>query len=465
MLKFVKLKDKDIKNILKYTHHSKEMLCDYSAGVMFMWKEYFKYEYAIYNDMLILKVGDKNSPTFFPPVGNGDFCGAVKQIENYCLENEFIVKYSFLSKNTADKLSEIYKNYEFEVGFNRDYSDYLYNYQDIKNFTGKRYSGQRNHINSFKRLYPNYQYKNIEKKDTKRLIEFLSLYKKQHPNMKGVEKKEFEYTIKLAKNLSAAPFNGGYLEVDGKIVAISIGEYLGDMLIIHIEKGLKEYKGVYPTMFNEFVKKAEKQGVEFINREDDAGDLGLRTSKTQYHPCGMGNKHYFKLKPAMPNIKKPTLKGNLITLSPIKKSDSKEYFKLYTATKNNRYWNYDYKKFITDVNADTFYKLQLNDYKKRQNMCLAIKEKGKDKLIGEVVLYKFDYDNSVEVGIRLNKQYQNKGYGKEGIKLITDFVKNKLGLKVKARCFKENIPSYNMFVKSGFKVSLSDNKFYYFEEK
>lgn len=465
MLEFTKLKAKDIKNILKYTGHSKEMLCDYSAGVMFMWMEHFKYEYAIYNDMLILKVGDKESPTFFPPIGKGDFIGAVKQIEEYAVENEFLINYAFLSENTANKLAEIYKDYKFDIGFNRDYSDYLYNYQDIKNFTGKKYSGQRNHINSFKRLYPNYKYKTIEKKDIKRLIEFLKLYKKQHLNMKGVEKKEYEYTIKLIKNLNVASFVGGQLEVDGKIVATSVGEYLGNMLIIHIEKGLKEYKGVYPTMFNEFVKHVEKEGVDFINREDDAGDLGLRTSKTQYGPCRMGNKCYFRLKSAMGDIKKPTLKGDLITLSPIKKSDSEDYFRLYTAVKNNRYWNYDYKKYNKNPEIDYFYKLQLKDYKKRLNTCLAIKQKGKDKLIGEVILYKFGYDNTVEVGLRLLKKYQGKGYGKEILKLITNFVKNKLGLSIKARCFKENIPSYNLFVNSGYKIVSSDEKFYYFEEE
>lgn len=465
MLKFTKLREKDIKNILKYTKHSKEMLCDYSAGVMFMWMEYFQYEYAIFKDMLILKVGDKNSPTFFPPIGKGDFFGAVKQIEEYCVENEFLVKYSFLSKNTADKLGEIYKEYKFDSGFNRNYSDYLYNYQDIKCFTGKKYSGQRNHINSFKRLYPNYKYKSIEKKDVVRLVEFLKLYKKQHLNMKGVEKKEYEYTIKLTKNLNVSSFVGGYLEVDGKIVAMSVGEYLGNMLIIHIEKALKEYKGVYPTMFNEFVKHVEKEGVDFINREDDSGDLGLRTSKTQYGPCAMCDKYYFNLNSSMGDIKKPTIKGKKVTLSPIKRVDSKEYFNLYTAVKNNKYWNYDYKKYNKTPTIDYFYKLQLKDYKNRYNMCLAIRERFKDKLIGEVILYKFGYDNTVEVGIRLMKKHQGKGYGKESLKLITAFVNEKLGLKVKARCFKENVSSYNTFIKSGYEVVFEDEKFYYFNKK
>ena len=75
------------------------------------------------------------------------------------------------------------------------------------------------------------------------------------------------------------------LTVGGKIAAISIGEVIGDTLIIHIEKALKKYDGIYPAMYQGFVKLISSKvskNLEYVNREDDSGDEGLRISKMQY---------------------------------------------------------------------------------------------------------------------------------------------------------------------------------------
>ncbi len=464
MLKFKSLPRKSVNKIMDYVRLNKEKTCDYSKGVIFMWHDYFRYEYAIHKDMLILKVGDKNAPTFFPPLGNGDFWEAVKEIENYCIENELRIRFAFLSKPTADVLLERYNGYAVTSGYNRDFSDYIYSYEDVKTFKGKKYNGQRNHINNFKKAYPNYQYKNITKKDIPLLVEFLKTYKKQHKKMRSIEKNEYLNTVKLVENYTPKDFVGGYLQVDSKIVAFSIGEYIGDTLIIHVEKALVEYKGVYPTMFNEFVKHSEKDGVIYVNREDDSGDLGLRTSKMQYRPILMADKYYVSLNSFMRDFKKPTLKGNKVNLSPIKKADALNYYKLNVAVKNNKMWGFDYKKYKQNPTKDYFYKLQSDDFKNKFNLCLAIRENGKSDLIGEVILYKFGLDGFVEVGIRLFKKYQNKGYSKESINLISEFALKELGLKLKARCYKQNLISKKLFIGSGFILTAENDKYFYFEK-
>ena len=464
MLTFKKLPKNSVNKIMDFVRQNNEKTCDYSQGVIFMWYDHFRYEYTIYNDMLILKVGDKSSPTFFPPLGNGDFWGAVSEIEKYCVENEYRIRFAFLAKETADAFCERYNGYAVKTGYNRNFSDYIYLFEDIKNFKGKRYNGQRNHINNFKKAYPDYQYKKITKKDIPRIVEFLKEYKTQHKKMKGIEKTEYLNTVKLVENYRPKDFVGGYLQVNGKIVAFSIGEFVKDTLIIHIEKGLTEYKGVYPTMFNEFARHNEKDGVVYINREDDSGDLGLRTSKMQYRPCCMQDKHFVMLNSFMCEFEKPTLKGQTVTLSPIKKADAKNYYKLNAAVKNNKMWGFDYKKFNKKPTEDYFYKTQKEDFKNKHNLCLAIREKGTTALIGEVVLYNFDFNGFVEVGIRLFEKAQGKGYAKESISLISNFVKQKLNLKLKAKCYKQNEKSRKLFESSGFKVVCENTKFYYFEK-
>ena len=124
---------------------------------------------------------------------------------------------------------------------------------------------------------------------------------------------------------------GGYIEHNGNVVAISIGEYVGDTLVIHVEKALLKYRGAYPLMFNEFVNHNFKENIKFINREDDSGDLGLRTSKTQYKPIKLENKNFVEVDSFMPKFNKPSLKGERVSLLPIKRKLKKESLNLQTS--------------------------------------------------------------------------------------------------------------------------------------
>ena len=80
--------------------------------------------------------------------------------------------------------------------------------------------------------------------------------------------------------------------MEGKIVAFSVGEIVGDTLFVHIEKALKEYEGSYQVMVREFAVHEATDEVTYINREEDIGDLGLRTSKLSYHPVRLLAKYF-----------------------------------------------------------------------------------------------------------------------------------------------------------------------------
>ena len=462
MLKFKKLTEKDIKTIQKYTRDCNYHLCDYSVGVIFTWYLPYNPAYAVFDDTLILKYGEKESERFMLPIGK-NVSGAITEIEKYITEKEEVLKFICVGEESLNFLNARY-NGKLTSSFNRNYSDYIYDVEEMRTFSGKKFSGQRNHINSFKKNYPNYKYKKITAKDIGKIKDFLKKYDEQYPKKNKIEKKELEFTYKFLELTKKSDLFGGYIEVDGEVASISIGERRGEMLIIHVEKALLKYRGAYPLTYNEFVKNNAENGITLINRQDDSGDLGLRTSKTQYKPIKLENKNYVIVNSFMPKIKKPTLKGDRVVIDGIKKSDTESYYKLNTLKENNKWWGYDYKKDNKTPTVDYFYKVQLKDFKDLKNLCLAIRDKKSKIMMGEVVLYHFGFDNSVEIGIRLFKKYQNKGFGVESLKLITNYAKEVLGLNPIMKCYKQNEKSKKMILNSGYELCEETQKYFYFKK-
>ena len=458
MLKFTNFTDDKLKKLQKYTLKSPYRVCDISAGDLYMWKDIYNLSFTIFNHTLILKCCFKNKLTaFFLPVGS-DFYGALKQIETYCTKTKTPLNFMCVEERFLPLLTERYG--ELKAEYHRDFSDYLYDYSQLKNLVGKKFSGQRNHINSFNKNYPNAKFKKLKNQDIPKIKEFLKEYKKEHSGGGSIERAEFKNTLLLVDNLSLASYVGGYMEIDGKLCSFTIGEYAGDTFIIHIEKALKNYKGIYPATFNAFVKLSEKEGINYINREDDSGDLGLRTSKTQYQPIELLHKNFVQVSLPLQIKKRPKIVGEKVVLSKIKKSSAQDYYELYTDKKLNKYWGYDYKKDVKTPTPEAFYNMQEYDFKIKDNMCLGIYSKS-GKFMGEVILHNFTYDGEVEVGVRLLKKYQGKGYASEAVNLISKYAKHQLKKRPVAKCYLQNQGSLSCLKRAGFTLKNNDKTYNY----
>jgi hypothetical protein len=87
---------------------------------------------------------------------------------------------------------------------------------------------------------------------------------------------------------------GGIFYVDGRPIAYSLGEELaaGRAFVIHFEKAVldEQYKGVYQYINQAFAAVLPEK-YEWINREQDLGDAGLRQAKESYKPAGFVRKY------------------------------------------------------------------------------------------------------------------------------------------------------------------------------
>ncbi len=463
MLQFKRLNE-DFSQVKKYLIEYGGGFCDQTLGVRFMWRDDFVVDYAIYNDTLIMKESCPDyKDAFYYPMGS-DVLGALEQIEEFCRSTFLPLKFCCIDNPTAVLLTERY--HAVSISNDRDWSDYIYNAENFKTYAGKKFGGQRNHVNKFKRLYPNYKFKEIEKEDFPRIKEFLAEFNSRTEFLRWSEAVEQKKVFDLVENMFSLNQVGGLIEVDEKVVAFSVGEKIGDTLIVHIEKALTKYEGVYPLMAQEFAK-AFGDGVQFINREEDCGDDGLRISKLQYRPIDIKEKNLVKVKTLFDKISLPVIvQADNLVITDIFESDKDRYFDLYMDDDLNKWWGYDYREDLGEQTPtpDYFFEFQQKLKDKKEEYALAVKKDG--QMVGELVLHNFDYFGGVEIGFRFFKESQGKGYATKSATALMDYAVGVLGAtKLKTRCFKENIPSFNLIGRLGFKQVREDNTHYYFEKE
>ncbi|MBQ3115902.1 MAG: GNAT family N-acetyltransferase [Clostridia bacterium] len=157
------------------------------------------------------------------------------------------------------------------------------------------------------------------------------------------------------------------------------------------------------------------------------------------------------------------IKTPRLIIDDITEKDKQAYFDLYTDEQLNRWWGYDYREDLGE-NAPTpeyFYCFMQSLKEKKEEYSFAIRHDG--KMIGELVLYNFNEDQSAEMGFRLSKDYQGQGFAYEGANALKDYAFNQLKVKaLKTKCFKQNIPSKRLIEKLGFsKFEESDTHFYF----
>lgn len=450
-------------NLIKdYLNKTKINFCDISLGVKFMWREMVKIEYAIFNNTLILKeTGGNHKDAFYYPIGDDDI-GALEKIEQYCLKKGVPLLFGYLDEQKVAFLQKRY--FLTQNRFDRDWCDYIYLKENFLTYSGKKLSGQRNHVNKFKRNYPNYKFNEITADNLPRVVEFLEEFNAKLERAGRIEEQEREHALELTKNMFLLNQRGGFIEVDEKIVAMSIGEKVNETLIIHVEKANTDYAGAYPTMAQEFAK-AHSYDVKYINREEDCGDIGLRTSKSQYQPLEIKAKNFLSVFILFDKIDENLLLNTeRLTVSKIEEYDKENYFDLYVDEELNKLWGYDYREDLNgnQPSPDYFYNFQNVLKEKKQEISFAVRIN--KELIGELVVHNFDYFGGVEMGFRFFSSYQGKGYAFESASALKDYLFSVVKIrKLKGSCYKQNAKSRKLIEKLGMKKSGEDQIKFYFE--
>ncbi|MBQ9492973.1 MAG: GNAT family N-acetyltransferase [Oscillibacter sp.] len=465
MIAFKPVSQSDADLLRRYYADCDYELCEYSLGTKLMWREKLKPCWAEVAGCLVIRNEDEGHWVFDYPVAgpDGNEDAALCAIERECLSNGVQPRITVVPERKAAYLMSRYPY--VRVSNIRTWQDYLYDPCDLRLFSGRRYSGQRNHIKKFRARCPDALFRPLDGNDFPAIEQFWTEFEAEFPkgdNEKAV--KELSYAKRMLTLIDRPWFlSGGFFDGE-RLIALALAERCGGTLIIHVEKALYSYIGVYPALVQEFAN-AFGEGCRVINREDDAADRGLRTSKLQYSPVRLAPKYCFEPQNELLRHVNaiPELKTARLTLSALTEDDIPAYNKLVLDENRNRWWGYDDVAGLKEpVSVRSFYNVAQQDFERRLAANFAIRLDG--VFVGEAVLYNFDYRGSAELGCRVAAEYAGQGYGTEAFAAVAEWGLYRVHLsRVIAKCFRENTASYKM-LSSCMRRIAEDETYFYFEK-
>lgn len=178
-----------------------------------------------------------------------------------------------------------------------DHHDYIYSIELLSHYGDPKLKKHRNSLNSFLRKYPEARSEviNLTDKDTYQNI--LNLFGIWESNKNSFTPHEFLALKKCIKEASSFPLLGIGVFIGGELIGFTINQIEStDYAACFFAKANINYSGVYSYLISETARYLYKQGVKYLNYEQDLGLASLRDSKKALAPVYFLKKHCLKLR-------------------------------------------------------------------------------------------------------------------------------------------------------------------------
>lgn len=257
---------------------------EYSFTSNFIWRKVYQLKAARFEDRVIVMSNEEN-PSFIFPSGQGPVEPVVRAIYDYVSEHGKPMVFNTLLEEDRQQLEAAFPG-KFRFEPDRNDFDYVYETQRLISLSGKKLSTKRNHINKFMMQNSDWSYEPI----TRDNLEDARKMSLEWCLAAGCRENESLFDESCAveqafKHFFDLQLTGGLLRIGKRPVAFAMGEELNETTyIIHIEKAFPEIQGAY-QMINQQFTMANCENYRYVNREDDAGDEGLRRAKLSYDPA------------------------------------------------------------------------------------------------------------------------------------------------------------------------------------
>jgi hypothetical protein len=179
--------------------------------------------------------------------------------------------------------------------------DYLYRADELSNLSGNRFHKKKNLLNQFNKNY-DFIYAEMSADCVESVLEMQDEWNKWREDEEApvlvAENKAIFRVLCMWDQIPGLV--GGAIHLNGDVAAYSVGERLcQDTFVVHFEKGMPVYKGIYQSINNSFARTVAGNGqILYLNREQDLDDPGLRKAKESYNPIEYVKKYSVRILPA-----------------------------------------------------------------------------------------------------------------------------------------------------------------------
>jgi len=290
------LEDQEL--ISRYFHKYPSRSCDRTFANVFLWAKHYNVEFAEYKNVLLFRDNSAGYGYAFPAGEDEDVKAVIPELIEWSKEDGQPFCLYGITHENFEKLESWFPGM-FAVDYHRDEADYVYEAEKLATLSGKKLHSKRNHINKFKLVHEgSWCYETLSRDNLEECFQMALKWR----NLNGCEEDEEKnaemcVTLNSLRLFEELHLVGGFIRVDGEIVAFTLGEAVNeDTFVVHIEKAYADVEGAYTVINQQFVEHEILGHYEYVNREDDVGIEGLRKAKLSYKPVFMVEKGNVTLK-------------------------------------------------------------------------------------------------------------------------------------------------------------------------
>ncbi len=287
MLDFQPITKESLPQIAPYLSGNGAHFCDFSPVNLFVWSGLMFDGFAVCDEMVFFRLKTwRGRVAYTVPMGAGDLKAALHKLLEETRSKQQPLIFSLVSADDLPLLRDVFGELS-EPRTSEDWRDYIYDAHKMAAYEGSAYAKQRNHVRRFCRLYPDYRVEPLTREYLPDVEALLDRFPLQRGKTDDDVLEEVKRTKEALFSLEELMLFGVVLYVGDRLVGVSAGSRVGDMLFVNFEKADTAFDGVYQMLVQAFAACYVDDSIRFINREEDCGDEGLRKSKLAYHPIDL----------------------------------------------------------------------------------------------------------------------------------------------------------------------------------